>query len=210
MGAPEQSNRQPQRAAQPAVAAGAIGAACPMLTLIRAVAEGDQGALCRFYEQTAARLFAIARAILGSKEDAEEVVFDVYLYAWQHSTDYDESRGSVGAWLAVLAKSRAIDRLRQRRNNLSLDDAAHAPLVTALVDEGPHAEQLVSQGQMGTAIHRALRSLTPKRQQLIDLAFFQGLTHQELAEVSGMRLGTVKSHMRRALADLKSELSPDS
>jgi RNA polymerase sigma-70 factor (ECF subfamily) len=63
---------------------------------------------------------------------------------------------------------------------------------------------------MGTAIHRALRSLTPKRQQLIDLAFFQGLTHQELAEVSGMRLGTVKSHMRRALADLKSELSPDS
>src|SRR5271154_3355084 len=87
--------------------------------LVRAMAAGDQTVLSRIYAQTAAQVFAIARGLLRSKEDAEEVVCDVYIHAWRRATSYDAARGSVMAWLAVMARNRSVDRLRQRRDALS-------------------------------------------------------------------------------------------
>jgi RNA polymerase sigma-70 factor (ECF subfamily) len=161
-----------------------------MAALVQAMAHGDEVALSSVYGQTATQVFAIAHAILGSKEDAEEVVCDVYAYAWQHAAAYDQSRGSVAAWLAIIAKSRAIDRRRRHRDHVSFDETSHEALA-------------------GYALRIALQSLTPRRRQLIDLAFFQGLSHQELADEIGMRLGTVKSHLRRALATLQDRLTAD-
>jgi RNA polymerase sigma-70 factor (ECF subfamily) len=169
------------------------------------MAQGDEIALSSVYEKTAARVFGIAHAILGSKEDAEEVVCDVYTYAWQHATTYDASRGSVAAWLAIIAKSRAIDRRRKQRVQVSLDDT-NSPLAS---DERLDPEGMLCESQARCTLHTALESLTPQRQQLIDLAFFQGLSHQELADATGMRLGTVKSHLRRALAVLQDRLAHD-
>jgi RNA polymerase sigma factor (sigma-70 family) len=177
--------------------------------LVNAMAVGDQAALSSVYQQTVARVFAIARSVLGSREDAEEVVCDVYAHAWRHAISYDASRGSVMAWLAVMARNRALDRLRQRRDAVSLDDERHAALTASLVSDGLGPEQLLSQTQAGSAVHRALQTLTPQRRRLLDLAFFQGLSHQEIADASGMRLGTVKSHLRRALAALQGEFAAD-
>jgi RNA polymerase sigma-70 factor, ECF subfamily len=177
--------------------------------LVKAMAVGDQAALSRVYEQTVARVFAIAHSVLGSREDAEEVVCDVYTHAWRRALSYDESRGSVMAWLAVMARNRALDRLRRRRDAVSLDDERHSALTASLVSDGLGPEQLLSQTQVGTAVHRALQSLSPQRRRLLDLAFFQGLSHQEIADASGMRLGTVKSHVRRALAALQGEIAAD-
>jgi RNA polymerase sigma factor (sigma-70 family) len=175
--------------------------------LVEAMVKGDEAALSSVYEQTVAQVYGIARAILGSKEDAEEVVCDVYAYAWQHAPAYDRTRGSVSTWLAIIAKSRAIDRRRQRRDHVSLDETKHQALAARLIDERLDPESVLSRTQAGCALHVALRSLTPRRRQLIDLAFFQGLSHQELADAIGMRLGTVKSHLRRALATLQDRLT---
>jgi RNA polymerase sigma-70 factor (ECF subfamily) len=180
-----------------------------MVDLVQAMGHGDQVALSNVYEQTVAQVFAIARAILGSKEDAEEVVCDVYAYAWQHAPAYDESRGSVAAWLAIIAKSRAIDRRRRQRDAVSLDESRREGLAASLIDERFDPERMLYQIQARCALHIALESLPPRRRQLIDLAFFQGLSHQEIADAIGMRLGTVKSHLRRALAALQDRLAAD-
>jgi RNA polymerase sigma-70 factor (ECF subfamily) len=177
--------------------------------LVRAMAAGDRGALSGVYEQTVAQVYAISRRMLRCKEDAEEVVCDVYTNAWQRAATYDSSRGTVMAWLAVMARNRAVDRLRQRRESLSLDDHRHGTLAAALMGEALGPDQLLAQFQSGTAVHRALLSLTPQRRQLLGLAFFQGLSHQEIVLATGMPLGTVKSHLRRALAALQSELILD-
>ncbi len=174
-----------------------------LLQLVRSMAAGNQSALSAIYEQTVAQVFAIARGVLRSKEDAEEVVCDVYTQAWQRAASYDASRGSVMAWLAVMSRNRAIDRLRQRREQVSLDDEKNAGLAASLAGECSGPEQLLAQFQSGSAVNRALQALTPQRRHLLGLAFFQGLSHQEIAVAVGLPLGTVKSHVRRALASMQ-------
>jgi RNA polymerase sigma factor (sigma-70 family) len=178
--------------------------------LVHSMACGNQAALSSIYQQTVAQVFAIARCMLRCKEDAEEIVCDVYTYAWQRANAYDPKRGSVMAWLAVMTRNRAVDRLRQRRESLSLDDEKHAPLAASLAADGLGPEQILAQFQLGSAVHRALDSLSQQRRHLIGLAFFHGMTHQEIAAVVGLPLGTVKSHVRRALAVLQGELSAES
>jgi RNA polymerase sigma-70 factor (ECF subfamily) len=174
------------------------------------MARGEQAAFSRLYQQTVAQVFAIARCLLRSKEDAEEIVCDVYTYAWQRAHAYDCTRGSVMAWLSVMTRNRAVDRLRQRRATVSLDDESHDELYKSLAADTLGPEQILAQFQSGSAVHRALAALSEQRRHLIALAFFQGLTHEEIAGVVGMPLGTVKSHVRRALAVLQSELSAES
>jgi RNA polymerase sigma-70 factor (ECF subfamily) len=177
--------------------------------LLQAMARGNQAALSGVYQQTVAQVHAIAMRLLRSKEDAEEVVCDVYVHAWQHARTYDSQRGTVMGWLAVMTRSRAVDRLRQRRDAVSLDDDRQESLAASLVGEALGPEQVLAQFQSGTAVHRALRSLSEQRRYLLGLAFFQGLSHQEIADATRIPLGTVKSHLRRALAALQGELSAD-
>lgn len=176
-------------------------------SLVRAMAAGDPNALSSIYEQTVAQVFAIARAILRSKEDAEEIVCDVYTNAWAGAAKYDASRGSVMAWLAVMARNRSIDRLRQRREHLSLDDSQHEALAGSIQGEAMGPDQVLANFQSDSAVRAALETLTPQRRLLLGLAFFQDMSHQEIADSLGMPLGTVKSHVRRALGVLHAALS---
>jgi RNA polymerase sigma-70 factor (ECF subfamily) len=175
-------------------------------SLVRAMAGGDTAALSCIYEQTVAQIFRIARFILRSREDAEEIVCDVYTHAWQTARNYDPTRGSVMAWLAIMARNRSVDRLRQRRKWSTRADAAQQPADWPGGEASP--EEILAQFQSGSAVHRALESLSPERRRLIALAFFHGLSHQEIADTTGMPLGTVKSHVRRALCMLKAALTP--
>jgi RNA polymerase sigma-70 factor (ECF subfamily) len=178
--------------------------------LVRAMVAGDQQALSSIYEQTVGQIFAIVRSVLRSKEDAEEVVCDVYTHAWQKAASFDASRGSVMAWLAIMARTRAIDRLRQRRTHVSLDDEDNRRLAESLSGEARGPEEILALFQQGSAVHRALAGLTPQRRHLLGLAFFQDMTHEEIARAVGMPLGTVKSHVRRALGALEAALSEKS
>jgi RNA polymerase sigma factor (sigma-70 family) len=177
--------------------------------LVEAIALGKKDALNDLYDGTVSQVYAIALSVLNSKQDAEEVVCDAYMYVWEHAKDYDRKRGSVMAWLAVMARNRAIDRIRKRRDHVSLDDepSKHVALTLASGALGP--DQELSQFQQGSAVHRALASLTPLRRKLVELAFFRDLTHQEIAAQLDMPLGTVKSHVRRALASLQAALAED-
>ena len=204
------STKPHSKGSLPAAAIPARLDAGDLTSLVGRIAAGDRAALSMLYESTVAQVVGLARAVLRSKEDAEEVVCDVYVHVWQRAADFDATRGNVMAWLLIMAKNRAIDRIRQRRNTVSLDDEREAGLASTLVSAELKPDEILSQFQSGGAVHRALASLTPLRRRLLGLAFFRGLSHQEIAESLAMPLGTVKSHVRRALTTLQSALAGES
>lgn len=184
----------------------AINAAtsAPDLTdLLGALTRREEGALSQLYDATAGKLYGLARTILGNTADAEEIVCDAYVQAWQTASSFDAERGSVLAWLLMICRSRAVDLLRQRRSRAEALSAATSDAHEA-IEQGP--EDLLRQIQEGTAVHRALAELTPLRRQLVALAFFRGMSHQEIAQAVELPIGTVKSHLRRSLQNLRALL----
>jgi RNA polymerase sigma factor (sigma-70 family) len=171
--------------------------------LVEAMLGGNERALEELYDATVGKLYALAAAILKSVEDAEEVVCMTYSYAWANAARYDAARGSVLGWLLMLCRSRALDYLRQRESSTVTADATCFENMEA---EGGRPDDLLSLMQQRSDVHAALSRLTPERRQLVSLAFLQGMSHQEIAEATGMALGTVKSHLRRALAQLREQL----
>lgn len=147
----------------------------------------------------------MARAIVRSSGDANEVACDVYVQVWQTAGQFDATRGSALSWLLTITRTRSLDLLRgrQRRESIFVPDAA-PELEADHVWENP--EQLLDLFQSGTEVHRALAALTPLRQELIGMAFFGDLSHTEIAAQTGLPLGTVKSHLRKALQALHAAL----
>lgn len=174
-----------------------------LAALLQRVATGEEGALAELYDRTVTKLFGLARFIVRDSRDAEEVVCDVFVHVWRDAQRYDGSRGAPLAWMCTICRSRAVDRLRRNR---TAGQAAAAQQRAAEPRGVPVPEELQQALEQETAVSRALTRLPPVRRQLLALAFFQGLTHEEIASQTGLPVGTVKSHIRRALASLRSEL----
>jgi RNA polymerase sigma factor (sigma-70 family) len=171
--------------------------------LIDLMREGSERALETLYDATVGKLYALASAMLRNAEDAEEIVCATYAYAWANVSRYDATRANVLGWLLMLCRSRALDRLRQRRagvKTINLDE------MTEVDADDAQPNDLLALLQQSSRVHAALSKLTPLRRKLVSLAFLQGLSHQEIAEAMGMPLGTVKSHVRRALTQLRHQL----
>ena len=171
--------------------------------LIAGMSKGNEQALEQLYDATVSKLYALARAILRNVEDAEEVVCATYAYAWANAAEYDDHRGNALGWLLMLCRSRALDVLRQRRANVISSELAPIEGVAA---EDPQPDDLFASLQQLSRVRAALAELTPERRRLISLAFLQDLSHQQIAQATGLALGTVKSHLRRALAQLRDHL----
>ncbi len=172
--------------------------------LVESMRGGQESALEELYDATVGKLYALASAILRSAEDAEEIVCETYAYAWANAAHFDASRASALGWLLMLCRSRALDRLRQRRTtaaSLDVDALAESGYVSA--DE---PFDILSLMQQRSSVYAALSQLTPERRHLVSLAFLQGLSHQEIADATRLPLGTVKSHLRRSLAQLREAL----
>ena len=178
-----------------------------LIDLVHRTVSGDRAAFAALHEQTATQVFRTARRMLRCTEDAEEIVGDVFTFVWQQAHAYDAHRGSVQAWLTIIARNRSIDRLRQRRSTRSLDAERRDPLTTSLVCAGHGPDQLLARLQTRSAVDRALKSLSGLRRQLVELSFFDELSHEEIARSICVPLGTVKSHVRRALASMRRELA---
>lgn len=174
--------------------------------LLTGVANNDQVALGRLYDLTVSRLFNVAQLILRNKSDAEEVVVDTYAQLWQTASRFDAARGTVAGWLATICRSRALDLWRKQRVRERVSSGDREPDSSRL-DNGP--QELLEVVQQNTAVHRALAALAPARRELIGLAFFRDLSHFQIAALTGLPVGTVKSHIRRALATLHAELDKE-
>jgi len=171
---------------------------------VEAVADADQAALARLYDATVSRVYGVALRIVRRPELAEEVVSDVYLQAWREAGRYDASRGKVLAWLLIIARSRALDFLRRQDEAFSHPDPHE--LGEEPFDPADNPHDLLAAARGNRALLAALEVLTPIQRQLLGLAFFQGLSHSEIVDHSGIPLGSVKTHIRRALGLLREQL----
>lgn len=166
------------------------------------MAQGRQDALSRLYDETAHLVMGLLRRILELPQDAEEVLLDVYMKAWKNAGSYSRDRGTVQAWLFTMARSVAIDRIRQKKarpRTLPLEFQSmpepHA------VDDSP--EQQSASSQRRRKVKAMINELPPDQREAVLLAFFGGFTHSELAGHLGQPLGTIKSRIRMGLTQLR-------
>ena len=176
--------------------------------LVLQMHSGQQRALEQFYDATVGRAYALAVRMLRSREDAEEVVCDAYAQAWANAGKFDPERANAMGWLLMICRSRALDRLRQRRSRLATGTAELQEL-DDIADPAPRPDELLTLLQDGSRVHKALAALPEDRRRLVGMAFLDGLSHQEIATATGLPLGTVKSHVKRALASLRAALGED-
>jgi len=171
---------------------------------IAAIGLHDELALQVLYDATLSRVYGLALRITRNKQSAEEVTEDVFWQVWRNARDFDPKRGSVIAWLLMMTRSRALDYLR--RQDLAETSGEPESLVSEVaLDENP--QDLLCAIQNNKLLNAALLELEPIQRQLIAMAFFRGLTHEEITEFTGIPLGTVKSHIRRALKRLQDILA---
>jgi RNA polymerase sigma-70 factor (ECF subfamily) len=172
------------------------------LSLVRAVAAGDQHALHALYERTHRIVFTLAVRITRDRESAEEVTVDVFHDVWRRAGRYDPGGGSVVGWIMNQARSRAIDRLRveQRKKRVDTDGKAFP-----VASESDFHEALDLQEQ-GRRLRQALTALTPDERQAIETAYFSELTYDETATRLNQPLGTIKTRIRAGLGKLRHAL----
>lgn len=173
--------------------------------VIARAARRDERALERLYDLTFGRVYAVALRILRNAETAEEVVEDTYWQAWREASRYDPARGRALTWLLTICRSRALDALRRREPAEVTGDIESLQSDVAAEKTDPY--ELLDAFQRSSAIHAAIGKLKPQVRQLVALAFFRGLTHQEIADACDMPLGTVKTTLFRACRQLQDCLS---
>lgn len=176
-------------------------------TLVRAIAEGSAEALGTLYDRHAGPVYGLARRILTRQEDAEEVVQDVFAQVWRDALRYDPSRATVAGWIMVLARTRAIDRLRARRARPDQQGTIEPAQAPPLVAAGQDPEFAAISKEASSKVRTAFEALPESLRTLVELAYFQGLTHSEIAGQTGVPLGTVKTRLRTAVASLRLVLS---
>ena len=176
-----------------------MAAADPLAELMSRIAAGDRAALRSLYDATCAKLFGVCFRILSNRDESEDVLQEVYLTIWRRADRFEAARASAMAWMATIARNRAIDRLRAR------GPLAYAEPVEAVdaADSAPLASAVLEQAQDEAALRRCLGELDARTAAVIRTAFFEGVTYEALAKRLDAPLGTVKSWIRRGLLRLK-------
>jgi RNA polymerase sigma-70 factor (ECF subfamily) len=168
--------------------------------LIRRMAGGDRDAFAAFYDGYASLAFGVIRRIVKDATTAEDVLQDVFWELWQAAADYDPLRGSPEAWVVTRARSRGIDRTRavRRRNDMVLTGLRETTIAAADAGDNP-----VTRAEQRGLLGGALGELPHNQREVIELAYFEGLTQTEIAERTAQPLGTVKTRMRLGLERLR-------
>ena len=175
-----------------------------LAALVARMAKKDEAAMSELYDMTVKRLHSFALRIVRDTALAEEVTEDCLFQAWREANRYELGRGKVITWLLTICRSRALDALRRADIAESVEDPDEFRAQEASLMAEP--EQLIGQFETNSAVHEALLKLPAKERQAVSLAFFRGLTHQEIADHWQMPLGSVKTLMHRAFAQLRTHL----
>jgi RNA polymerase sigma-70 factor, ECF subfamily len=174
--------------------------------LIKRVADGDQSALTELYDSTNRLVFGLVLRVVGDRATAEEVVLDVYTQVWRQAGNYDTQRGAPLAWIMTIARTRGIDRLRsgkhEFRNKEPLESIGEARSASA----SPEENTVISERRV--LVRSALDSLSAEQREVIELAYYSGLSHSEIALKLNQPLGTVKTRTRLGMMKLRDTLRP--
>lgn len=168
--------------------------------LIERVAGGEGDALAALYDRHAPRVLGLTSRILGDRDEAEDVLQEVFLQVWRNPRHFDAARGSAVTWLLVLARSRAIDRLRSLRRR---GRDRQVPIEDHPVESGEDIARSAESAQEGAAVRRALALLPPDQRRALELAYFDGYTQSEIARMTGTPLGTIKTRLRQGMMKLR-------
>lgn len=179
----------------------------PLAPLLARVAEGDEAAFRALYDAASPRVLGLALRILRDRAAAEEAVVDVFAQVWRQAARYDASKSAVATWITTLARTRAIDLARIQKRRTRGEVAIDERVAVGLLDRAPGPAAKASGGEHAARIRHALDSLPREQRTAIELAFFGGLSHTEVAAHLDSPLGTVKTRIRSALATLRTTLS---
>jgi RNA polymerase sigma-70 factor, ECF subfamily len=173
----------------------------PDSALVEQMTTGDEAALAALYDRYAGMLFSMLMRILRDHQAAEEVLQDSFMQLWRGAARFDAARGSLPAWLMVIARNRAISRLRRRGHQETPEDVEAFPMnaVPSPVDLEDEAERAL----LVEKLKRAMAALSPEQREAVELAYFEGMTQTEIAARTRSPLGTVKSRVRAAMQSLK-------
>jgi RNA polymerase sigma-70 factor (ECF subfamily) len=163
--------------------------------LMERVRRNDQMAMAEVFDRYGGLVYSVALRVLKEPDQAEDVMQDIFFQLWKGTGTYTEGRGSLGAWLAVVARNRAIDSLRRKKPTDSVEDVV-LPAKTDLANES-------ERNLMIEKVRSVMQGLPPEQQKLVELAFFEGMSHSEIAASTGDALGTVKTRIRSALMSLR-------
>jgi RNA polymerase sigma-70 factor, ECF subfamily len=172
-----------------------LKAASPDMALVSAIRAGDQGAMAALYDRFSSVVYSVALRVLGDTGAAEDVLQDVFLQLWRNPGAFDASRGNLGAWLAVIARNRAIDARRKRKPESDIEDVVLSvtPDMASDADRSRVAEKV--RGVLGT--------MSAPQRSALEMAYYEGLTHTEIAAKTGEPLGTIKTRIRAGLTALR-------
>jgi RNA polymerase sigma-70 factor (ECF subfamily) len=178
----------------------------PSLSTDAALLEGlrarDPAALERLYEQYSQILYAVIVRILRDETESEDVLQDVFLQAWNQADRYTEKRGTLKAWLVMMGRSRAVDRVRSMESAKRTKEAL-AEVEPLLDNHADRPEEAADLGERRSLIRKAIEGLGREQRQVLELSFYRGMSHSEISEQLGRPLGTVKTQMRTALHSLR-------
>ena len=163
--------------------------------LLSLVQRGDEQAMASLYDRYSKVVYSVALRVLRDPSAAEDVLQEIFMQIWRNPDGFIATRGSLGGWLAVVSRNRSIDALRRRRPTDSVEDVA----LTYPCNLGDEAERNIMMEKARLVIHK----LPAEQRKTLEMAFFDGLTHSEIAEMTGDPLGTVKTRIRSALLTLR-------
>ena len=168
--------------------------------LMSRIRAGDEDALAALHDRYAQVVYSVALRVLGETTQAEDILQEIFLQLWRDPQRFDSNRGSLGAWLAVIARHRAIDHLRRRRPESDIEDV--------VVSVEPDLASEADRSRAAKNVRDVLNGMHPAQRQALEMAFFEGLTHTEIAAKTGEPLGTIKTRIRVGLLALRKALKP--
>jgi RNA polymerase sigma-70 factor (ECF subfamily) len=172
---------------------------------IKRIINRDAVGLEALYDRHATAVYSLALRIVRDVAEAEDVTQEVFAQVWGQARQFDDRRGSVAAWLLMMARSRALDRLRRKR--AVLKPGPGDDVLAEIPDAAPNVEVMAATDQEARAARAAVRELPPLERTAIELAYFEGLTQNEIAARTGTPLGTVKTRLRNALRRVRDAMA---
>jgi len=167
--------------------------------LVRAIAGGDQASLGRLYDRYSGLVYSVALRVLRDTAAAEEILQDIFMQLWQKASQFDAERGSLPAWLLVMTRNRAISRLRRR------DPISEATIEEASASLPYRLDNFLIQQELLGKVRMAMDGLPVSQRETLELAYFEGLSHSEIAERTGEPLGTIKTRLRSGVQMLRQQ-----